>query len=361
MKFECPLVVIDKIEKLPNSDTLSVTTVFGEIPVIIRTGQLVEGSMAVYIPEEAMVPMTKPQFQGLGIKTDKEIYRVKAVRLRGTYSEGLLVPLDHHRYPHKEGDCMAAEWGITHYVEPETNSGLNGKQGTQRAKDLPWAPKYSVESILKNRDAIPEGEMVQVTEKLHGCNGRYVYDGVLHVGSHNVWKKPIIKGSNIKLKQFANKMASLFGFSKPFDLTPVNDDVWWSAAKELGLADKLKNYPKYVFYGEIYGKVQDLKYGVDGVKFRVFDIYNANTKEWESPQTVEYLCSLLDLPVVPVLYSGPYHKDTVDVMRSGKSILHSGTIREGIVIKLLDNKGRNSALKYVSEEYKLRKSGTEFK
>ena len=368
MKFECPVVRIAKIDSVPKSDALDITTVF-ETPCIVRRGQLKVGDLAVYIPVESLVPMDRPQFQGLGIKTDKALLRVKAVRLRGTYSEGLLVPIPEVAFDKggflQEGRDMAEAWGITKYEEPELPISVNGKV-TQQARELPWAPKYNVESILKNRDAIPEGVGVQVTEKIHGCNGRFVFDGnQLHVGSHNVWKKPmyLAKDPSSRLSRwwlafqlFVNKF-----FLNAFKLELTNDDVWWKTAERLDLKNKLYNFPMYVFYGEVFGKVQDLQYGVEGTSFRVFDIYNANTKEWERPSAVEDICAKLGLEHIPVLYSGPYLKDTVDVMRSGKSTLHDGTIREGIVIKLLDNKGRNSAMKYVSEQYKLRAGGSEFK
>ena len=369
MKFECPVVRITKIDPVPKSDALDITTVF-ETPCIVRRGQLKVGDLAVYIPVESLVPMDRPQFQGLGIKTDKPVMRVKAVRLRGTYSEGLLVPVDQQWFGSGDwangvGTDMAEAWGITKYEEPDEPVVLNGKQGTQQARDLPWAPKYNVESILKNRESIPEGVGVQVTEKIHGCNGRFVHDGTtLHVGSHNVWKKPMYLAENpasrlsrwwLAFRLFVNR------YFQVFKLVQNNDDVWWNTAKTLELAKKLSKYPMYVFYGEVYGKVQDLKYGVVGTNFRVFDIYNANTKEWERPSAVEDICNKSNINHVPILYSGPYLKDTVDPLRSGKSILHEGTIREGIVIKLLDNKGRNSAMKYVSEAYKLRANGSEFK
>lgn len=365
MLFECPVVQIKKIDPVPKSDALDITTVF-ETPCIVRRGQLKVGDLAVYIPVEALVPMTKPQFQGLGIKTERELYRVKAVRLRGTYSEGLLVPYaasNEAAFSDQAalGKDMAEAWGITKYEEPELPISVNGKV-TQQARDLPWAPKYNVESILKNRDSIPEGEGVQVTEKIHGCNGRFVFDGKeLHVGSHNVWKKPMYLAKNPRSRLSRWWLAFQLVVNKLFPVFKLelnNDDVWWNTAKALDLKNKLQNFPMYVFYGEVFGKVQDLQYGVEGTAFRVFDIYNANTKEWERPVVVENICIGLGLEHVPVLYEGPYFKDVVDVMRSGKSTLHDGTIREGIVIKLLDNKGRNSAMKYVSEEYKLRKGTT---
>jgi len=173
-EFSCPVVRIEWLKPVPNSDALDFTQVY-ETNVIVRKGQLKTGDLAVYIPLDSMVPMAKPQFQGLGIKSERELYRVKAVRLRGTYSEGLLVPLnpsDHGPYQNKDlyvGFDMAEAWGITKYEEPETPTAIQGTKGAQQDKDITWAPRYNVEPLVKNRHAIPEGMDVVVTEKLHGC------------------------------------------------------------------------------------------------------------------------------------------------------------------------------------------------
>lgn len=352
MKFSCPVVKIGKIEKLSNSDTLSITTV-QETPVIIKTGMFQTGDLAIYIPEDSVLPMDRAPFIGV-IKTDKPKHRLRAVRLRGTYSEGLLISLN--GLQREEGCDMAPELGVTHYVEPEPVVSILGTVKSNQESPLRWVPQFEVEALLKNRESIPEGTLVEVTEKVHGSAFKAVYDDRLHVSSHNVWRRPVYKEG--KFKQFVNKLFK----TELFKLTPTNDCVWWTAAKDNKLAEKLKDFKRYVIYGEIYGKVQDLKYGIpNGVKLVVYAIFNANTRDWENPHAVRDICSLLELDYVPVLYSGRYVKEVVDPMRSGASTLHSQTIREGIVIKPLNNNGRNISLKFVSEEYKTRKNGSEYK
>lgn len=356
-EFSCPVIKVNNIRKHPNADALEIVDVF-ETPCIVRKGQLKLGDLAVYVPVEAVIPMTNPVFQGLGIKSDKDKYRVKAVRLRGEYSEGLLVPVNG---PYAdEGEDAAPTLGIVKYEEPEApTGGLNGKVKSQQERDLPWVPKYGVESILKNREAIREGTDVVVTEKIHGCNARYVYakdpHGVtrLNVGSHNTWKRPIYRTKYLGFKQFINKLRP-----GTFKLEPINDDVWWEVAKTLDLESKLKRHPECVFYGEIFGKVQDLKYSVEGVSFRIFDIYNANMKRWYRPETVREVAKELGLGVVPTLYEGPYKRDVVDPLRNGTSVVDGKTIREGIVIKPAFNEGKFIAYKYVGENYKLRSGPT---
>jgi hypothetical protein len=201
---------------------------------------------------------------------------------------------------------------------------------------------------------------------VHNCNGRYVYGKDVHgverlmVGSHNVWKKPIYKERPWvrKAKSFLNK----FWFSFALE-APQNDDVWWTVAKRLGLAEKLAQLPNLVVYGEVYGSVQDLKYSVpadQGVRFRVFDMYDASLKQWLPYDSMRALATTLGFECVPELYRGPYIPETVDPLRTGKSTIDNVTIREGFVIRPVtppspQDKG---AYKYVSEEYKLRKGTT---
>jgi len=357
-EFDCPVLKIENIASVPNSDALDLVRVW-ETNCIVRKGQLKVGDLAVYIPVEAVIPMDRPQFQGLGIKASdgKTTLRLKAVRLRGTYSEGLLVPLKEDR---PIGYNMAPDWGIVKYEEPEPLNNINSK--SPQEKDLPWAPKYNMENLLKCRSELAEGTEVVVTEKLHGCNARFVYGkdphGVmrLNVGSHNTWKRPVYTDSpwKVKLKRAINR------FWDKFKLVPTNNDVWWETAITLELEEKLKNYPNIVVYGEVFGKVQDLHYGVKNIDFRIFDVYDANSKEWWDFESVVELSIILGLQTVPVIYKGPYLRDVVDPLRNGKSVLDNATIREGIVIKPAETSGKKLAWKLVGEDYKLRKNGTEF-
>ena len=81
--------------------------------------------------------------------------------------------------------------------------------------------------------------------------------------------------------------------------------------------------------------------------------------------SVKALCAKWGLPTVPEIYVGPYLPGIVQADTSGKSLLCPTQMREGIVIKLL-HEGNSpqigrKILKSVSEDYLLRKNGTEFK
>lgn len=333
-EFRVPVVKLGKIGKHPNADSLSITTIEG-CPVIFKTGDFNEGDVAVYIPVDAVVPETVPGTEFLG-----KHRRIKAKRLRGIFSMGLLlspgVPNESLIIPitAQVGDNVGPELGITKYEEPEPTH-FAGEDAS--APSGISVPVYDIESHRKYRDVFEPDEKVVVTEKIHGCNGRFLFhDGQLHVGSHKRWKKE-------------------------------GNTLWWRVAKEYGLAEKLAKFPDFVFYGEVYGAVQDLRYGCekDELRLDIFDIYDAKTGRWLNWQEVEDTVLECDLITVPTLYIGRYIPEVIEPMCDGNTIVMHGItqIREGIVIKPLkerwDNKLGRVITKLVGEEYLTRKGGTE--
>lgn len=343
-EFRCPVVEIKGFGKHANADSLSITNIEGE-PCIFKTGTFQKGDRAVYIPLDAMVPLDHPAFTfldpekaGAGKKK-----RIKAKRLRGLYSEGLLIPIAAilepigamGLEPIEIGTDLGPLLGIEKWVEPIPIH----LQGVMRA-DPGVAPIYDVESWAKYKNVLIPQEPVIITEKLHGVNSRTFYhDGEFFVGTHRTYQK----------------------------FTPDNLSVYWRAAIKYKLEEKLRGYPDLVIFGEIYGPVQDLRYDIpnNDIAFAVFDLYQKGSETpWQSWARVEDFCKEADLPTVPVIYKGPYSPDLIEKHTEGKSLI-ANHIREGIVIHLETQRyvldlGR-VILKSVGQIYKLRKNGTELK
>src|SRR5258707_879624 len=81
------IVVLPKIGKHPNADTLDIVQVEGGYPCIFKHGSFQPGDKAVYIPVDSIVP-EHPAFAWL-----EGHNRIKARRLRGIFSMGVLIPL----------------------------------------------------------------------------------------------------------------------------------------------------------------------------------------------------------------------------------------------------------------------------
>ena len=89
-EFKLEAVKIGKIDQLQNSDSLSITNIHNGYPVIFKTGDFHEGDVACYVPVDALVPVDRPEFAFLDAGKGRKFERIRARRLRGTFSMGLL-------------------------------------------------------------------------------------------------------------------------------------------------------------------------------------------------------------------------------------------------------------------------------
>ena len=121
-----------------------------------------------------------------------------------------------------------------------------------------------------------------------------------------------------------------------------------------------------ILFGELFGPgVQDLDYGIPAgeIGWRVYDCsINGSYVNWD---VLAPVCLWFGIPLVPVLYTGPYYEGLVDELTNGLTTMVSGPSwikspfkgREGIVITPLVETfsnvvGRRLILKSVSADYR---------
>jgi RNA ligase (TIGR02306 family) len=296
-KHEAKVIKVMCIEKHPNADALQIVTVGGYV-TCTRLGDFATGELAVFIEPDTIVDTNQPEFAFLK-KENSDKVRIKAKKLRGVSSFGLLIKA---RPEWNEGVDVFEILNCEHYEPYVPNEKTGGLCASP--PEVPFV-FYDVENYKRHLDLLEEGEIVSISEKLHGSSARFVYTGgELHVGSHRTWKK--------------------------------TDDanIWVTAANKYDLSTKLAKYPDYVFYGEVFGRVQDLRYGAtndDPLSFAVFDIMYKGS--WLSVCQVEAICKELHLPLVPELYFGPWHKGLVNLANGKSTWPGADHIREGCVVK----------------------------
>lgn len=342
-KHEVKVVAIPAVEKHPGADSLGIVTIDG-YTVVVKLDQWKEGDLAVYVEPDYIVPTEHPAFAFLGRHG-----RIRVKKLRGIYSQGLLVPLtefpgleiaetsekgDTGERPAREGDDVMVVLGIVRY-EPEVHAGKSYVGAAREAYVPPGLvadiPKYDLENLRKNLGVFVPGERVIVTEKIHGCNARYTFrDGKMWLGSRTRWVED--DGENV--------------WSKALRACP------W-------IEDNCRSVPGAVLFGEVFGRVQDLDYGLrDQVSFRAFDV--------KLPQGYAdadiITMSLSEEHGVPVLYDGPFDFERMLELAEGPSTLPGAKhVREGIVIKPAverqDPRCGRVALKLVGNGYYDRKGG----
>lgn len=323
-EFQIHVVHVGAVTKHPNADSLSITSPAGTAyPVIIRTGEFVEGDLAVYVPVDSVVPADDPRWAFLG-----EHRRIRAKRLRGTFSMGLFTKPDPAWVL---GQDVREIMRIEKYEPPEPLS-----MGGENERCPFEFPHYTdIEGLRKFPNVLVNGELVVITEKIHGANGRAIYhDGRLWVGSHGCVKRP----------------------------DPNN--MWWKAAAKYGLEEKLKTCPDTVVFFEVYGQVQDLKYGVpqsEAIRIVAFDAMDWKTREYLPHRIASALFMTLDIPEAPLLYEGPWLPPDISVFAEGASVLDpTQPVREGYVVRpaverFSEAMSGRCILKMIGEGYMTRK------
>lgn len=345
--FRVEVARIDEVLPHPNADRLELVRIRGWKAVAAK-GVHAPGDSVVYVPEDAVLP--PPVLEAMemtGKLAGREHNRVKAIRLRGELSQGLLMPMHvlhalmgpEERTP---GTDVAEALGITKWEEP-IPAHLAG-----RAVPWPrWMEKYTdIENIKNFPGVLREGEPVVFAEKLHGvCAGfgMQAAEGELFVASRNLC------------------------------LARDEANVYWRVALEMDLAEHLRallaetGAASATLYGEVLG-VQDLKYGfVNGrLGLRWFDVALDGAYQDHDGDAHRRLLAR-GLERVPVLYEGPFSPAVLAEHTDGATVLAAGHVREGVVVRpaaerydLDANLGR-VILKSISGDYLTRKGQpTEF-
>lgn len=316
-------VVKVKLEPHDNADSLSIVNIDG-YTVCVRTADWKDGDLGAYIKPDSIVNTDRPEFAFLANnKNNKQ--RIKVKKLRGVVSMGLLVPAPKGS---KEGDNVANQLEVEHY-EPELKL-------TTQDDNVPapkgYYPKYDIDSIRKYNKIFDEGELVCISEKIHGANCRYVFLNEMYCGSRNNWKKE------------------------------SDTNLWWRALRKYPQIEKFcRNNPGTVIYGEVFGQVQDLKYGRNEVDFVAFDIMNPQGKYLNVKGFLQ-ICEENLIPTVPILaIDFPFDYGTIEALSNGPSqVPGADCVREGVVVKPMleqwnEEIGRK-ILKLIGNDYYLRKT-----
>lgn len=362
-------VKVTAINPHPNADRLEVCQV-GGWNIVSGKGNYNVGDVVVHIPPDAMVPREWADkwsvTQYLSFKKGSDMGRVRAARLRGMTSFGFLVPNDSGAEP---GADLAAHYGIEKYEPPPPPVGMSAGQ---MRSEHPLFHRYTDIQNLRNfPDALAYGEPLVVTEKIHGTNSRVGWvrtadpeNGGMSdyfqkvVGTHRTQRDPEDCGVyNLPFKLYGEALDKLFDWAL-------------QAMGHPGIEEPL-GLNSLIVFGEIYGAgVQDLHYGAKAEKgYRVFDI--AINGEYMNAMAMEAVCKEVGLPTVPILARGIFSYEDLLQLAQGNTTLDDKHIREGIVVRpmvmektwgrgTLDPIPKRMIFKVISEDYLLRKDGTEF-
>ena len=355
----CYVATINEIKSIEGADAIELAVV-GGWNCITKKGEHEVGDLIVVATTDAIIPVELSDAMGVTNYLRKG-QRVRTVKLRGVYSECLIIPLKYIPFMENyyEGKDMMYAMDIWKYEPPVKQIQLaSGKK--IRYQDNPNFHVYYKFPNLKNvAGMFTEDDVVEITRKLHGTNARYgivkksklsIFDRVKKlfgakwvdyefvVGSHNVEK-----GSDSQ------------GF--------YDTNVWYNIADTYNIKRKLWDYVKVMssigedvgagitLYGEIYGAgiQKNYDYGLKDIQFAGFDV-SIDGQYCEPIRSQMIFENILKLPYVEVLHLGFWTQEKQDKFVFNNFIEGTKVPHEGIVIKYHTGE-RNKVAKVINPDY----------
>lgn len=353
----CYVGAIGDIIPIPGADNIELVLV-NAWQAITKKGEYQVGDLVVIATTDAVIPVELSDAMNVTNYLRKG-QRVRTVKLRGMYSECLIIPITYiqgsKRY---EGFDAMEMLGIFKYEPPVRQVQLAGGRKI-RYQDNPNFTVYHKFPNIKNVTGMfTEKDNVQITRKIHGTNARYgivkkskvsIWDKIKKLVTNNIW----IEYEYVYGSHNVEKGSDTQGF--------YDTDVWREVADKYDIKNKLWEFAKkispavvgsgIVLYGEVYGPgiQKNYDYGLKELEFAGFDI-TINGEYQNTIRTRHIIVAGLSLPHVPELLVASWSQEMQDKFTFNNFIEGTKIPHEGIVIKHIGGE-REKVAKVLNPEY----------
>ena len=356
----CYVATINEIKPIEGADNIE-QIVVGGWNCIAQKNTYKVNDFVIVATTDAVIPVELSDAMAVTNYLRKG-QRVRTVKLRGVYSECLLIPMKFNKQSlgdnYSEGKDMMEIMGIFKYEPPVKQIQLASGRKI-KYKDNPNFHVYYKFPNLKNvKGMFTEEDYVEITRKIHGTNARY---GIVKKTKLAFWDK--VK----KFFRIADKFVDYEFVYGSHNVEKGSDsqgfystDVWSTIIDKYDIKNKLWRFFKsnieaygfenVIIYGEIYGPgiQKNYDYGLDEIEFAGFDITIDGV--YESIASSWYSFNILELPYVPVLYEGQWSQEVQDEYTFNNMIKGTKVPHEGIVIKECTGDRRKVA-KVINPDY----------
>lgn len=352
----CYVSTVKEIKPIEGADKIELAVIGGWNCIIQKDTYKVEDLVIVattdaIIPSKISDPMNITSYLRKG-------GRVKTVKLRGVYSECLILPINFipEKYRKDGIDCMEL-MEIFKYEPPEKLVQLSSGRKIKYKDNPNFHIYYKFPNVKNVPNMFNENDAVEITRKIHGTNARY-----------GIVKKTKLSLLDRVKKFFGNKwvdyefVVGSHNVEKGSDSQGYYDtNVWYEIAEKYNLKEKMWNIAKFrgikdigngiVLYGEIYGAgiQKSYDYGLKELKFAGFDL-TVNGKYLDTDDAFYIIANLLRLPYVPSLYIGLWSKQIQDSFVFNNFIEGTKVPHEGVVVKDVSGDRRKIA-KVINPDY----------
>lgn len=356
------------IEILPieGADNIELIKVLGW-QCVAKKGEVKVGDLVVYHEIDTITP-DKPEYEFL---KDRK-FRIRTIKLRGQVSQGLILPLSIlPTGKYKEGQDVTEILGLTHY-DPESPLHTTGKPKSRTDKVIHYLCQYSLlraiilPFIKKEKGAWPKWFAKTDEERVQNLKWNKIRE---EFGSRPFYVAEKCDGSSgsffLKASDGIFKKLSFGVCSRNIWLKTPDNSLWWRIARNYNLEEVLKKeYKKsgreIMIQGECIGAGVNgniYKYTGSNIDLRVFNVVDLTNDIHFSPNEMEAFCAEYGLLTVPILDKNFLLPETVDQLLSiadGYSVINPQTLREGLVLRVIENGKKVVSFKAISNNYLLK-------
>jgi RNA ligase (TIGR02306 family) len=286
----------------PNADKLDIIKVLG-YDAIVGRDQYKVGDLVVFIQPDSILPSDKAWATDLLRYTSRG--RIRAVRLRGEWSMGLVLDRKVIGGFFNEGTDVTDMLGVTKY-EPPLPSNVQARGGLPF--QIPRTDEERWQNLRKLEDLY--GEEVDVTLKIDGQSGTFYCVLPEHWPGEGTIKLGITSRS-------LDLRIGTDGEGNPFDSN------WHKAERRYDILRKLQEYcvrnnVSLALRGEVYGgSIQAFSHNPHTggeIDFAAYSVYNIGEKRYERRNDTYYVGEVADelgVPLVPRVEIGSTLDDDV--------------------------------------------------
>jgi len=292
---------IDTLDPIENADKIERAGVMGWT-VVVKKGEFKVGDPCVFFEVDAVLPKDAPWAEFMASKN----FRVKSCRLRGTLSQGLVLPLSILSGVGggflEIGSDVTALLKVEQYVAPEKNDLIFAGPFITRT---PQTDEVRIQSFMHMLEAL-KGKPYYITEKADGTSctvGKT--DDKLYVCSRS-------------------------------DEIKEGDNWYWKGARRHHVTDAV--FMDTSVQGEVCGPgIQKNRLNLPEIDMLVFDIWDIRKGEYRPWDEVLGFCRQYAITTVRELERGEKFNYCLDDLLAMTDGLYPGTQnrREGIVIRPL--------------------------
>lgn len=355
------------IRPIEGADKIEVATILGWECIVMKN-EFKVGDLVCYFEIDSLIPLEEKfkfleKFCATKKNDDDSIgYRIKTIRMRKQISQGLVLPCSILVNEDKETISVEEGMDVTDYLgvklyQPPIPATMKGLVKGTFPSFIPKTDETRVQ-LLQNVLTRNKGTKCYITEKIDGtsvtfylkkcedCNesGMIIEStGVeLNIPVANMIPCPNCKGTGFR-----------FGVcSRNLELIETEENLYWKTAREFKIEEKMRHFidtvawegecKGFALQGEIYGtNIQENPLKIPDKKLAIFNMFDIAGYSYYSYHAFKHNIERMGLQIVPVVMEEfELIDDIPDLvkMSNGKSLINKDRLREGIVIRPLNEK-----------------------